>query len=108
LLLGGAALGHQQATMIVELHRDEHSWLMMPHSLSEPLWLSPGAYRYLLEHTDYHVNHMQRVSFYLVQRMRETGHLRPLEEAPPTGSFQEEFRPNEASAGHPLPARAVL
>ena len=82
----------------MELHQDQHSYLMMPHCcFSEPLWLSPGAYRYLLEHTDYHVNHMQRVSFYLVQRMRETGHLRPLEEAPRTGTFQEEFRPNEAS-----------
>jgi hypothetical protein len=85
--------------MIVELHLDHHSYLMLPHSLSEPLWLSAGAYRYLLEHTDYHVNDMQRVSFYLVRRMRETGHLRPLAEAPRTGTFQEEFRPTEASGG---------
>ena len=83
--------------MIVQLHRDEFGWLMMPHCcFSEPLWLSPGAYRYLLEHTDYHVQHMQRVSSHLVQRMRETGHLRPLKKAPPTGTFQDEFRPNDA------------
>lgn len=79
--------------MIVSLRRDEFSYLVEPHSQGEAHWMSPGAYIYLLDHTDYRVHRMHRVSVYLVERMRELGHLRPMKQAPPLGTFLEEFKP---------------
>lgn len=80
--------------MIVMLSRDRFSFFVSPHhSDCEAMWLSPGAYRYLLAHTGYRVFEMERVSEYLTKRMRETGHLRPLCDAPPLGDFTEDFEP---------------
>jgi hypothetical protein len=80
--------------MIVALSRDLLSCFLTPHhSDHEALWLSPGAYSYLLEHTDYKVFEMERVSEYLIQRMQATGHLRPLRDAPPLGGFLNDFIP---------------
>jgi hypothetical protein len=79
--------------MIVELTRDKFSYFVAPHSTGEALWLSPGAYQYLLIHTDYYVYEMARVSEFLIHRMQATRHLRPMREAPPLGTFLDEFVP---------------
>ena len=79
--------------MIVAIERDAFSCFLSPHSKGEAYWLSPGAYQYLLEHTDYRVYEMMRVSFYLAERMKCMGHLRPMSQAPRLGSFLDEFRP---------------
>ena len=80
--------------MIVTLERDQHSWFLRDHSEGQGYWLSPGALRYLREHTDYDPDGMARVSFYTVERLWATGHLRELKKRPwPIGSFDEDFRP---------------
>ncbi|OYV35048.1 MAG: hypothetical protein B7Z80_19545 [Rhodospirillales bacterium 20-64-7] len=79
--------------MIVTLRRDDMSYFVEPHSQGEATWMSPGAYVYLLAHTDYRVFEMHRVSFYLVERMLELGHMRPMKQAPPLGEFLDEFQP---------------
>ena len=79
--------------MIVTMRMDEFSFFLEPHSSGDAFWLSPGAYLYLLEHTDYRVYGMMRVSTYLVEQMVAQGHLRPLSHAPRLGTFLKEFRP---------------
>jgi hypothetical protein len=86
--------------MIVSLERDQHNWFLREHSEGKGHWLSPGALRYLREHTDYEPEvmgrnmgrNMARVSFYTVERLWATGHLRELKDRPwPIGSFDEDF-----------------
>ena len=79
--------------MIVAIRRDEFSCFLEPHSSGEAYWLSPGAYQYLLGHTDYRVYELMRVSIYPVERMQGLGHLLPLSRAPRIGTFMDEFRP---------------
>ena len=88
------AVRRRENEMIVTLNRDQHSYLVGMHSEGEAYWLSPGALRYLREHTDYEPYEMERVSFYTVERLLATGHLRHMKDAPwPVGSFDEEFAP---------------
>lgn len=83
--------------MIVIVSRDRFSHFLSPHhSDLEAHWLSPGALEYLRRHTDYKPFEMERVSDYIVQRMRELGHLRPMHSAPPLGTFTEAFDPASA------------
>ena len=80
--------------MIVTLERDQHSWFLRDRSEGQGYWLSPGALRYLREHTDSDPDGMARVSFYTVERLWATKHLRELKNRPwPIGSFDEDFRP---------------
>lgn len=81
--------------MIVSLRRDRFSWFLGLHAEGEePYWLSPGALRYLREHTDYEPDEMERVSFHTVEELWATGHLRHLKDRPlPIGSFDEDFVP---------------
>ena len=69
--------------MIVSMWRDRHSWFLGLHSADsagEAYWLSPGGLRYLRKHTDYEPEVMDRVSFYTVERLWATGHLRHLKD----------------------------
>ena len=83
--------------MIVSMWRDRHSWFLGLHSADsagEAYWLSPGGLRYLRKHTDYEPEVMHRVSFYTVEQLWATGHLRHLKDRPlPIGSFDEDFVP---------------
>ena len=81
--------------MIVSLRRDRHSWFLGLHSEGEEAhWLSPGALRYLRAHTDYEPEGMERVSFYTVEQLWATSHLRHLKDRPlPIGSFDDAFVP---------------
>lgn len=85
--------------MIVLVSRDRFSHHLTPHHGDcEGSWLSPGALEYLRRHTDYEPFRMERVSDYLVQRMRALGHLRAMAQAPPLGAFTQPFDPSTAAA----------
>lgn len=79
--------------MIVAISRDRWSHFLTAHGSDlEAWWLSPGAYTYLTQH-GYRVHEMERVSDFLVERMKVTGHLRPMSQAPKLGEFQDAFVP---------------
>jgi hypothetical protein len=89
--------------MIVLVSRDRFSHHLTPHHGDcEGSWLSPGALEYLRRHTDYEPFRMERVSDYLVQRMRALGHLRAMAQAPPLGAFTQPFDPREAPPHSPV------
>ena len=85
--------------MIVSLKRDQFSWFLGVHAEGEKGYsLSPGALRYLREHTDYEPYDMECVSFYTVDQLWATKHLRHLKDRPwPIGSFDEDFVPDSVS-----------
>ena len=73
--------------MIVIFERRDGYTLMRPHGdQPDPWWLSAGALEYLRE-AGYEPYIMEHISEYLVDIFKESGDLRPLAEAPPTGTW---------------------
>ena len=75
--------------MIVVIQRGPVFTRMIPHNKGEPWWISAPALQYLYEYTDYNPFIYEHISEYLVNKFIELKHLRPLAEAPPTGTWLE-------------------
>ena len=78
------------AAMIVIFTRTPIYTQMSPHSEGgEPWWISAGALLYLYQYTEYKPYICEHISEYLIDLFKRAGHLRPLAEAPPTGTWDE-------------------
>ena len=75
--------------MIVIFVRRPGYILMKPHGDEpDPWWLSAGGLEYLRNFTDYAPYKCEHISEYLINKLKESGDLRPLTEAPPTGTWE--------------------
>ena len=78
------------AAMIVIFIKTPIYTKMSPHSEGgEPWWISAGALQYLYKYTEYKPYICEHISEYLIEKFKDRGHLRPLAEAPPTGTWDE-------------------
>ena len=63
--------------------------LMRPQSDEpNPWWLSAGGLEYLRKYTDYEPYICEHISKYVIKKLKKFGDLRPLSEAPPTGTWE--------------------
>ena len=85
--------------MIVVIERGPVFTRMMPHSGGEPWWISAPALQYLYEYTSYRPYICEHISEYLLDKFIELKHLRPLAEAPPTGTFLEPISRAQINGG---------
>ena len=77
--------------MIVIFERRDGYTLMRPHGdQPDPWWLSAGALEYLRK-AGYEPYIMEHISEYLINMFIESGDLRPLAEAPLTGTWDKIF-----------------
>ena len=75
--------------MIVIFEKFPMYILMKPHGdYGEPWWLSGGGLEYLRQYTDYEPYKCHHISEYLINKLKTYGDLRPLAEAPPTGTWE--------------------
>ena len=74
--------------MIVIFLRRPRYILMRPHGDEpDPWWLSAGGLEYLRNFTDYSPYRCEHISEFLIEKLKATGDLRPLAQAPPTGTW---------------------
>jgi hypothetical protein len=74
--------------MIVIFLRRPGYTLMRPHGDEpDPWWLSAGGLEYLRNFTDYSPYRCEHISEFLIEKLKATGDLRPLAQAPPTGTW---------------------
>lgn len=74
--------------MIVIFVRTGIYTLMKPHGDEpDPWWLSAGGLEYLRKYSEYEPYIREHISEYTIEKLITSGDLRPLEKAPPTGTW---------------------